>query len=521
MPVKVKGSKQSMQDMAVPKAPEKRGFFSIFSARTPAEVSVDKKLKELDSKQRSFKQFEEQLMKKKLQLNEFESKLVKLKGEIDQERLFVVEKDKQLREAIPKYNAEIDSLHKKKLSIESEIENLTKKASELRIRVLDSESVLARARSVLEKESKFSDWQKKLDILKSDIDKKAGELSRKEAELIQKEKGLKTQEYDALKKQKDLTEDLIRLSAEKKTIEQEVAVRRSELQGIKSEQSVLDAKKAELQKSTDMLHEKEKSLVEKLTKLDQDRKFVEMRRGLVNRKADELHNARLMVEEKEHNLAGRENALQQREMALGKQAKLLHTQLQSIRDVEELKENLPKLQQEKRKIVDQITKEEVGFKRQAEIVDKRARELNAMERRVIEREKTANERESRLKQREDIVAAKEKRMFDVRSELEKEKRNVQELKFQTYVEKELGKFEPHEQLLAAEIDTKSPKDFDVLMKVESARNALDKDDIESAKKYYDQISKDYEKMPHSDEKRKIYYEVLELKNDIELAMLRE
>lgn len=519
MPAKASRKQAQLPETPAP-APQRRGFLSVFSTRTPAEVAIDGKLKDLDSKQRSIKELEDSVLKKKLDLNNYEAKLLKMRDEIGQQKLFVLSKEKELRNAVPKYSAEVDSLHKKKLMLESELASLGKKLDVLRPQVAAVEQTLAKAKGVEKRDLELTDLQRKLDTQKVDQDKRAGELSRKETELVQKDKTLRTQEFDALKKQKDITNDLIKLSGDKKMAEQELAARRSELAGIKAEMSVIEAKKRELKSAEDSLHVKEQAVVEQLGKLEKEKKFVEMRRGLVDKNAEKTHNLKIEVDAKEKNLVVREENVSQKEMALGRQMKSLQEQLMKIREVDELRENLPVLKKEKLALVTQISNEESGFKRQAEIIDKRARELNALERRVIDREKTANDREGRLKQREEIVAQKEKRVLDMRGQLEQEKRNVQELKFQTYVEKELGKFEPHEELLYTEIEAKSPKDFEVLTKVEAARNAMNKGNVPEARKYYEQISRDYEKMPMSDEKKRIYYEVLELKNDIELAMLK-
>ena len=75
-------------------------------------------------------------------------------------------------------------------------------------------------------------------------------------------------------------------------------------------------------------------------------------------------------------------------------------------------------------------------------------------------------------------------------------------------------------MVSAELEEEHPSHFKLMEKIEDARNSLNAGNIEGAKHIYQQLGMLYANVPEGEDKKRIYYQILELKSDIELAMLR-
>jgi len=67
------------------------------------------------------------------------------------------------------------------------------------------------------------------------------------------------------------------------------------------------------------------------------------------------------------------------------------------------------------------------------------------------------------------------------------------------------------------VEETNPKNYSVISLMQDARSALISKNIVSAKQLYSRINSMYKKLPATAEKKRLYYEILELKTDIELA----
>ena len=67
------------------------------------------------------------------------------------------------------------------------------------------------------------------------------------------------------------------------------------------------------------------------------------------------------------------------------------------------------------------------------------------------------------------------------------------------------------------VEERNPRNYSVLSLMQDARVALTSKNMDNAKHLYSKINALYKKLPATSEKKRLYYEILELKTDIELA----
>ena len=69
------------------------------------------------------------------------------------------------------------------------------------------------------------------------------------------------------------------------------------------------------------------------------------------------------------------------------------------------------------------------------------------------------------------------------------------------------------------VEEKNPSNYEVLTMIKTARDALISNNVMGAKNIYYKLNNAYKKLPQTDEKKRLYYEIMELKTDIELNMV--
>ena len=119
---------------------------------------------------------------------------------------------------------------------------------------------------------------------------------------------------------------------------------------------------------------------------------------------------------------------------------------------------------------------------------------------------------SHLKNREQEYAEKEKEIEKAHSLVLQERDSQQDVAFQAFVQKELSRY-------AAGLGISDPH-TEIMSKIEMAKTYLRNGRVNEARQSYGQIGQIYETLSLDvPEKKRIYYAILELKTDIELASM--
>jgi hypothetical protein len=147
--------------------------------------------------------------------------------------------------------------------------------------------------------------------------------------------------------------------------------------------------------------------------------------------------------------------------------------------------------------------------------------LTAALEKLQKKEEEISAREAGLKERERVIAEKESAVSRLKDALEKEKEHVEEISFNKYLARELKRYELEpEEVEKEEISAASPEEHGIYTLIERAKNAVDSRRISEAKELYRQIKDAYSKLRvDAEEKKKVYYDVMALKTDIEIASI--
>ena len=131
--------------------------------------------------------------------------------------------------------------------------------------------------------------------------------------------------------------------------------------------------------------------------------------------------------------------------------------------------------------------------------------------------KEIEKKEARLNEKQEMLDRKEEMLEKGLKELKEEEENLKKNSFRM----------PQSELTMKGISgvvseaSKSEKKstLAIYSLIEQARSAIHHSDFEGAKDLYDRIKKEYSELKDIEDRKKVYYEIMELKTDIELGLL--
>ena len=137
---------------------------------------------------------------------------------------------------------------------------------------------------------------------------------------------------------------------------------------------------------------------------------------------------------------------------------------------------------------------------------------------LAEREKFVLDKEAELKAHEHKLKLQEGTLGDKEHLIEKEIADLEDKEFKDYMELQKASFQPteFETSVSAHED---PTDFEIYSLLKKAHEYVDRGNLDGAKDLYTRISTMYQVLPTNEEKRRIYYMIIELKTDIELTTM--
>ncbi len=355
--------------------------------------------------------------------------------------------------------------------------------------------------------------------------------------------------FGSLQQQKDhLSQELIELETRKRSLEHALLEKKETL--------------SDLGETEKLLNEKEEHLLNKIKMLEVDEQRLASREDEIVKRIAELERDKQLLDEKENELIDvlkkldiQENQLRMHERELGVTAQRLDEKERALvakmREAEEkleliktntaLKQNTVELEKTAVRVVGEIEKLIKKKESIVKIADLQ-REVETLEKskgllaRELEKERDALEQEinrlvakvtdmegvlvqgERIKQREEFVSRKEEALEQEHQHIQEELHQLDEGSTRAVATMALAE---QRKAVAKELfEADSREKVEIYAMIEQARDAIIAGNFDLAKQIYAAIQESYKTFALSDaDRHKIYFDVVELKTDIELGAL--
>lgn len=527
--------------------------------------------KTLNSKEKLLRELTTDIAEKKAKLSEKDAKLKETEEYLDkfEESLKRQEKDVHtLREDAEK---EIAQLTKEKQHLSDSIIELSAKRQTLAALVDEEQNRLKEIREVIRKQldentvrnKKLAKEEQKLLTFKSELDRLAialqsreESLTAQEKELVAREKTLADSQSSFDKEIKGWRGQLASLDAKKRGLDQEILDKENYVKDLAQNEKLLSDKETtiinrikELEADQKLLEEREREIVETVSILENDRKLLdEKEQEFVNvidnleKKESTLLKRELVIQAKEKDITRREQDIKAVEDDIIKTRDALEEKEKKISRVKELKANTDQLEKQIVQLQQDIST--LGSKKlklmEIKELDAQIQELKIQRERLrteLEKERDALEveinklsakaadlneykrLERQLSVREEFLTRKEEELDNAWQTVHREDTQL--------VERAVREAPSHVEDLRTEAELRSeiaqaetPRQLEIYSIIAKTRDALKRGDLVAARQWYQQLKPLYTRLQVSNsERKKIYYEVLELKTDIELSAL--
>lgn len=375
---------------------------------------------------------------------------------------------------------------------------------------------------IRERQSLIKVQEEELKSLELKLQQKEVLLDKKEADLA---KGIvqDTRPYGlGLEKQGDriaqLDLEISALRNKKSHLQIEVMHARDQLKQMHHE---FDAKNKILDNNKKLLDMEEDRIISRVEALEKDKKllagredeFVKTLKKLEREKAS-LEKAHITLDAKiskkkelldsfESKYKSKLAILKQREKDIVKIEKEVKKKLEKISKVKELKESIADLKKKKANLEGPVKELE--------------KKLSTIEKKYLSG-KTIKAKEEELTARERELFARKEHVKEDESRLRYEEENIEDKEFKQFLAENVqNPFSPeeHEDPYAADVNN-----IETLLA--NARDALERQNFEDAKVLFRELKNAYESSSiPAERKKELYYKILEIKTDIDLALLRE
>lgn len=313
------------------------------------------------------------------------------------------------------------------------------------------------------------------------------------------------QEYNTLAaKHNDLLAKTIKLAADKKELDYIIEKRNQELKSV-----IAAINKAKVASNTDLqlLDQKEKELLETVSQIEADKQRLEEDEQALIETTTKLEKLKADLEKLKSDNDNKNKELFKREADISKKERELNTKLA---EVEKLQARITKSEHLKESIL-VLTNKSTSLNKQVDDLEKKK---NILMSRVIDMEQILD-KEKVIGAKERMLAEKERNIEEKERLLLHHKQKVEDTTFKEYLSREIDKFSVDKPVQSTHATTE-----DIFKLIDNGHSLVKQGKLEEAKETYYNISNLYEKSDISeDDKRKIYYLVVDLKNEIELGDL--
>jgi len=459
------------------------------------------------------------LKTKKIELQEKERIISQKESELAIKESNIQKKEGSWEKRISQYKTEIEKLEQEKDNIETGIREDQIRSKSLLEELAQKEKTIApRERALNTEKTKIENFKKKLMGQEKALFSEIKSMSLEKKDLQSKEKELVQREVLWLDRERGIKKELSSLREEKAVMEREILESRRKMEGLAS---AFQLKHGELEESLKKISKGKMELDKLSTVLEENTRELNRKESDVSQKALELIKDSKMLEEKEEEIIGKINELEKVECSLKerevtiqkleKEADLIASKLdrkeREVRDkelkisnVKELKVDINRLKTAKTKLQKDVLKinEEALAKREI---------LKDFESNLLKKEGAIKSREKQLIIREQDVDVQGMQLQKMREEL---RGGIVD----TLVDEEL-RHEEGDVVMQKEM----PKNPEVYEMINHARQMIEARNLPEAKKMVVQIEMMHNKIKQSEEKRKVGYELMELKTDFKLAGL--
>ncbi|HIH39918.1 TPA: hypothetical protein HA219_04335 [Candidatus Woesearchaeota archaeon] len=458
----------------------------------------------LEKKQKKFKEREEDIKEREYFIAEKEKETVKLNRDIKDKEEIIHRLSKMINTERTQFEhdrkiiaQEIDELQKRKTLLNAEVAALKDENSAERKRLDESMRDVKQMYDLAEKKILATDRRAKdieavLYKKENDLTKFSLNLDKREMELKEWAEQLEKERSRLLLEQKEevaLRKNIVELSTEERLLEQSASEKRKQLEDFEAD---YETKKEDLKRDQAMLDDKEDEIIRRIKQLEDDERLLAEKEEEFIDKITELEKDRRLFDKKAaefSEMIGAVKEVKNKEAELSKRELDIEAKEQKIAKVSETRVNISNLKKEKETL---------------------AKELKHLQSRVAK----ANEINKKLSARERMLSEQEEKLKAIFSHMSGEDANISSVPQTPY---ELENKQDEIRTTYEAVEETNPKNYSVISLMQDARSALISKNIVSAKQLYSRINSMYKKLPATAEKKRLYYEILELKTDIELA----
>ncbi len=341
-------------------------------------------------------------------------------------------------------------------------------------------------------------------------------LNKEYEKLINAIAKLRTEERELKESIKLKKQELDEIIRQNKT---EAGLRLKQIKELEKEKEIVDSRIADIKADMELLKKEEKSIIKAVEKLEIEKrkldlklkertKAIDAKEKVIQSQLDKIEK----IQEVKENLIKLQKEMEELEhdkFNLQQEVEALSAQKGMFFKIKDLQNEITALQKEKEGLMNDVTDLEAKKNMMMKTVEGYASKITEFE--------DILSKKSKYKEKEKMLLEKERKLEEARKELEEEKKIISEARFSKYVdlvEKE------GESLSSTLVSEKRSNVYDIYKVMEDIKSAVKKGEIDKAKKLYIELSKMYESTYlEPDEKRRIYYMTLDLKNDIDLAEL--
>jgi len=475
----------------------------------------------------------------KKKIEELEKEKQEVTNEIGQGRNLLLEEKAKARNAVKDaFSKKDDEIRQKIIDIKVLGDGLRKKENEFRKR---EDLINRKAEYLAKEEERVNNFVKKVnpDYHIKELQNKKEDIERFSKELIGREQGIKLRHKTAEEKENHLINRETNLRASETEIRVDLASMKKARQQIEQKQRQLDR---EIIKIKDLKSKMEKEAMEKYNVMVKLRKELDEKEAIMTKDSEIIKDYPLNLTFVKHlkdnfdKMKKAENELKKNFVKIEEEKKDVEEREESVEHKLAELERIEKLLKAKEK---ELVKKEMKHERHKDlrkVMPVLEREFTLLTKDVDDITKKLKKAEERLKQQTIESEAKLGYMKDKEIELERKEKVLRELEMNLRYKEEGLKDEEKQlegsaKLLYSEGINLSPieikKNYEPYKKhpelfklVLDARKAIREGDLKNAKIIVKELKKQYSKIKSEDEeKKRISYDIMDLKTDIELSVL--
>ncbi|MBR9677177.1 hypothetical protein GOV04_03480 [Candidatus Woesearchaeota archaeon] len=411
-----------------------------------------------------------------------------------------------------------DELHQANIKLK---EDLKTSKVEQKIRIVEMQKA---QKEFVRQEEMLKKQLEKLDTKKVEVTQKEKELLSTISEEKTLQSNLSQKEQDIATAKQELSDAKNQIEIDLKTIVPQSQDALKQFEALKADINSLmtefnnksDGIKTDyqtLQKNEQMLKNQQLAVDEKLKQINAGKKTILQKYeqskklfvdGDTKAVANKLLDTQLKTSQKE--LSFRERTITSQEKRIKTTLDRLELQKDKIKKAREFNQNIDVLEKKKdllTKVVGDLELKEKSLSDRLEDLEKREAIIEVKEPQLLNIEKE--------------LAAKEQLLLEKERQLTTEQESITDDNFHLYLSQEIDKLNKGARGVAgATFSGVAKQAYDM---ISQARGFLNTGGVADARSVYSQLEKLYPQVPEDNNKKKLYYDIIDLKTDIELASL--